>query len=66
VRAAARTQDPAQLKTTVDTEVAEITDILQDAVGAQHSAPTGSAPRSLDARPGVTVHRMLDGWPGAE
>ncbi|MEV7179392.1 hypothetical protein [Kitasatospora sp. NPDC093679] len=64
VRSAARTQDPAQLKATVDAKVAEITDILQAAVAAQPAAPAAPSNRSLAERPGVTVHRMLDGWPG--
>ncbi|MEV8092742.1 hypothetical protein [Kitasatospora sp. NPDC085879] len=66
VRWAARNQDPAQLKATVDGKVAEITEILQNAVAAQPAAPPDSLPRGLAARPGVTVHRMLDGWPGSD
>ncbi|WP_431681353.1 hypothetical protein [Kitasatospora sp. KL5] len=65
VRQAARTQDPEQLKATVDGQVAKIEEILGAAVSAQASEPAGPSARSFAPKSGVTVHRMLDGWPGA-
>ncbi|GHD95919.1 hypothetical protein [Streptomyces naganishii] len=45
----------ADLKSRVDALAGEVTDVLHDAVA---KAPKG------DARPDVTMHRHLDGWPG--
>ncbi|MDT0437906.1 MULTISPECIES: hypothetical protein [Streptomyces] len=50
----------ADLRTRVDALAAEVTGVLDDAVAHAPAA----APRSGGGRPGVTLHRRLDGWPG--
>ncbi|MFD9796363.1 hypothetical protein ACFWXK_36025 [Streptomyces sp. NPDC059070] len=54
--ALARSTTPAQdLKQRVDALAAEVNSVLHQAVS--------SAPTTAGARPDVTVHRRLDGWP---